>query len=288
MKILIAGGNGNLKNTSARYFNLKYEVYAPSELDVSSKEEVFDEVLAFMPDVVFFFPPVTDEKKAIENPDEAFKKNAYAAGLFAVAASSIGAATVLFSSYKVYGKNYEIAYKETDELNPETVLGKCLLEAEKQVMLNPKHFILRLGEVFDTDNGIMEALESVIGKEGILKISDDKKGSFVSAHSAALIADKLIDEGEYGIYNAALSGVGSWFSLANEIFRHLDADVKTEGVESKDLKGGAAFEICELSLKKLIKTLKTTPLDWHDELKHIIEEKLMLRQAEDALRSEEK
>lgn len=285
MKLLILGATGHVGKTVAKHFNLKYEVFAPSleYMDLTSKEDVFSEIEVLKPDAVLFFPTVTDEAECEKDSEKAFKANAYAAGLASVAAESVGAAFMLFSSYKVYGKADGLITEET-EINPETVFGKTLSEAEKLASLNGKSYILRLGEQFDSENGMLKAFEGLVTAKGTVKISDVKKGSFISADTVANMADKLLDTAEYGVYNIASVGHASWFEFANEVFRHYDAEVHTYADEEGNFKSTKNYpDNFRLSIEKFVKLTGYKPLDWHDELKHVISEKLLLKSAENAM-----
>ncbi len=289
MKLLILGANTHIGRIVAKHFNLKYEVFAPSSeyMDITSKEDVFSEIEIFRPDAVLFFPQITDEDECKKNSDKSFKLNAYAAGLASLAAASVGAAFMLFSTYKVYGNAKGIIKEETDA-NPQTFFGKTMAEAEKVAALNGKSYILRLGEQFDSENGMLKAFEGLIGANGTVKISDVKKGSFVAADTVANMADKLLDTAEYGIYNIASEGYASWFEFANEVFRHYDAEVHTYADEEGSLKNSNNYpDNFKLSIDKFIKTTGFKPSDWHDELKYVIGEKLLLKSAENAMGADE-
>lgn len=285
MKLLILGTSDNFSKNIARFFNLKYEVFAPSSeyMDITSKEEVFDEIEAFSPNAVLFFPTIIEEAECEKDADRAFKHNAYAAGLAAVAAARVNASFVLFSSYKVYGNTKDVITEDTPLL-PETLYGKTLLEAEKLALINEKSLVLRLGEAFERDNGMLTSFESLIGSDGIVKISDVKKGSFVCSDTVAKMTDKLLDSGAYGVFNIASAGYASWFEFANEVFRHYDAEVHTYADEEGKFKNSKNYpDNFRLSIEKFKKVTGFVPLDWHDEVKHTVNEKMLLLSAEKAL-----
>ena len=281
MKLLIAGGESALKTAVARRFSLKYEVDAPTELDLLSKDEITAEVEAFTPDAVLFFPPLTDEKKAADDPEKAYRENAYSAGLFAVSAASVGAVFMLFSSYLAVGGG-EGEITEEAAASPKSFVGSTLAAAEKIAAGVSKHYILRCAEIFDEKGGPLDAFESLTGEKNVIRLSDAAKGSFISCGKAAEICDKILDSGEYGVYNVADDGAASWFDFANEVFRLRDADVSTSADDGSRLRGvSGAEDGFKLSVAKL-RAVGVTPPDWHDDLKHVINGRILEEQAKKA------
>jgi len=183
-------------------------------------------ILALRPDVVVNAAAFTAVDGAEDEPDQAFRVNADAAGEAAAAARDIGARIIQLSTDYVFDGRREGLLDEDAPTNPLGVYGRSKLAGEEQVRAaNPQHVIVRTAWLYSPfGRNFVRTMVEAARTRDTLSVVDDQFGSPTSALD---LADGLLamihrwDRGEpAGVgntYHLAGSGTTSWFGLAREV-----------------------------------------------------------------------
>lgn len=152
-KLVITGASGFLGSRTARYFENRYEVLAPShkELDLCQEEAIQSYMEKERPDYVFHCAAVSDTGRCQQEPEETQRLNVTAVGYLAKACNRVGAKLIFCSSDQIYfGAPGREAHREEDAVSPVNVYGRQKLEAEQLCMeWCPEAVCLRLSWMYD-------------------------------------------------------------------------------------------------------------------------------------------
>lgn len=132
---------------------------------------------------------------------------------------------VHFSSHKVFGVSQQLsALSESDEPEPDSIVGVALREVERIVMEYERSLIVRLPWVLDDQDGVLDRLcrTLVYGKECV--VSDIWKGSPVFIEDAVRLAvaiayQSLCGANNWGYFHLRSSDMCSEAELADYISR---------------------------------------------------------------------
>src|ERR1700730_4742533 len=116
MKVLVAGGAGQLAGAIVDEFSADSEVLALShgEMDITDPANVRDRLAAYRPDVLVNCAAYNDVDGAEEHALEALTANAFGVRVLARAASAAGTTFVHYSSDFVFDGRSERPYVEED------------------------------------------------------------------------------------------------------------------------------------------------------------------------------
>lgn len=152
-KLLITGCNGFLGQRLCAHYKEKYNVIAVGHQDLAicredAVQNLFREV---RPDIVFHTAAISDTGYSQNHPEESYQVNTLGSVHIALACREQQAQLVYMSSDQVYNGNVGLQpWKETDEVNPQSVYGRDKLEAEKRIAeILPEAVGLRLTWMYD-------------------------------------------------------------------------------------------------------------------------------------------
>ena len=234
MKILIAGGAGQLGWELRRTLAIFGEVVAPSRdlLDLASVDSIVTAVRGVRPGLIVNAAAYTAVDKAESEPDLALKINGEAPRILAEEAASQGAALIHYSTDYVFDGRKAEPYREDDVAAPINVYGRTKLAGEQGVMAaTAPHLVFRTSWVYGSRgrNFLLTMLR--LGKERKeLKVVDDQFGAPTSARLIAeatagavarnfsggkLDVDAFLETG--GLYHLTAAGRTTWYGFAQTI-----------------------------------------------------------------------
>ena len=228
MNVLVIGIGGQVARSLAERarrndrFHVRFVGRPDIDLEVvGSAERAIAEMRT---DIVINAAAYTAVDQAEEEPEQAFRINAEAAGEIAAAAAQSGAPVIHLSTDFVFdGRAFE-PYREDDPTAPLSVYGRSKLAGEERVRsANPRHLILRTSWVHSPfgRNFVKTMLRLAEEKDEIAIVADQ----FGSPTSALDIADAIFAileparEGSTGTFHFAGRGTASWADVAEEILR---------------------------------------------------------------------
>lgn len=153
-KLLITGASGFLGGRAVRFFNEKYDIYAPShsELDITDEKSVFTLFDSIKPDFVIHSAAISDVGMCEKEPEVSWKINVDGSRNIAAASAYLRSKCLLCSSDQVYfGSSIKEAHKEDETVHPANIYGQEKKRAEEECLeANPSCIILRLSWMYDT------------------------------------------------------------------------------------------------------------------------------------------
>ena len=226
-KILIIGKTGQVGRELLKMFDPD-EVVAPDrqQLDILNIKDTREYILKIKPDVIINTSAYHDLHQCEENPYLAFKVNWLSVKELGVAAKSIGAKFITFSTNYVFDGSQIEPYKEDDSTNPIQIYGMSKLAGEEALSkYYPEYsIIIRTSVVFGGHgspekggNFILNRLKDINKKE--MEIDSQQIISITYAKDLAFVIKQLIENNiNSGIYHVANKGMCSWFELTRYIF----------------------------------------------------------------------
>ena len=241
MRILLTGHLGQLATDFKG-------VLADDELILTEREDlrledasaVQEFVARAAPELVINCAAYNRVDEAEDRPEDAFAANVFGVRNLALAARTVGAPMVHFSTDYVFDGPARAPYTEDDLPCPRSVYGVSKLAGELMLQSTwEKHYICRVcglyGYAGSRDKG-SNFVETVIARarEGKpLRIVDDQVLTPTPTLDVAEAVRGLIDTGRYGLYHMTSAGQCSWHEFAKAIFEELATPVDLTPVTSE-------------------------------------------------------
>ena len=241
MKILVTGVNGQLgfdcvkELTNRGYKEVKgIDI---KDLDITNKDDVFNYIKSYKPDVIMHNAAYTAVDKAELNYDDCYNVNSLGTKYIAEAAKEINAKMVYISTDYVFDGNKNGIYEIDDQTNPLSVYGKTKLLGEDFVKsCLSKYFIVRISWVFgiNGNNFIKTMLRLANEGKKELNVVNDQIGSPTYTADLAVLLCDMIETENYGIYHATNEGYCSWYDFAKKIFELANKDLVINPVTTEE------------------------------------------------------
>jgi dTDP-4-dehydrorhamnose reductase len=150
MRVLVAGGNGQLGTAITKEFSAAGEVLpmTADELDITDYPAVAAATGRLRPDVIVNCAAYNDVDGAEENPEEALRVNAIGVCWLARAARDCGAVLVHYSTDFVFSGEATEPYTEEDQPEPRSVYAASKLLGDWFALEEPRHYVLRVESLF--------------------------------------------------------------------------------------------------------------------------------------------
>ena len=241
MKYLITGYNGQLgydiKNELLKRGVFKDDILAidKDEMDITDREQVFDVIKDFSPDVIFHCAAWTAVDKAEDNEELVNLVNVIGTRNVVDASIEVGAKILYMSTDYVFDGTKDGIYLVDDRVNPKSVYGLTKYLGEEEVRRNPKHFITRISWVFgiNGNNFIKTMLKLSENHESLNVVADQIGSPTYTVDLARLLVDMSSTE-KYGTYHATNEGYCSWADFAEYIFKFNNKDTKVNRVTTDE------------------------------------------------------
>jgi dTDP-4-dehydrorhamnose reductase len=275
MRIVVAGSGGQLGAAVVDECRERHEVIAfkRAALDLTDDQAVARAMEDARPDVIVNCAAYNDVDGAEDHPVDALSVNAFAVRALAMAARSLNATLVHYSTDFVFdGKGTE-PYLETDETNPRSTYATSKLLGEWFAADAPRAYVLRVESLFGRAPGGPPAkgsVESILRalKEGReARVFEDRTVSptYIIDGAGATLA-LLERSAPPGLYHCVNSGRCTWLDFARELARLMGVEPRLVAVQMADIKFRADRPLyCALSNEKLAAAGVVMPT-WQDAL----------------------
>lgn len=227
MRTLLIGGRGQL-GTALRS-QLRGEVVSPdrAELDLANSTQVSERIRSLRPEVIINAAAYNLVDRAEDEPEVAFRQNAFAVRNLAQEVDAVGGTLVHVSTDHVFGlfENPGHPWRESDAPGPVGVYGASKLTGEFFARtLCARHLIVRTcglyGVADSPGKGNFVGTMLRLGRQqGEVRVVDDQHCTPTRATDLAQAMADLIAAGATGLYHATNSGATTWCGFAREIFR---------------------------------------------------------------------
>lgn len=137
LKVLIFGGSGLIGSRIRQLLQTKYQIIAPShlEVDVGNKKQIEQIIKTSKPNYIIYASGLTNPDQAEQSHKLAHLLNTSAPSLIATIAASLNIPILYFSTDAVFdGYKSNKPYLEDDKTNPLSEYGKSKLLGEQLVM----------------------------------------------------------------------------------------------------------------------------------------------------------
>lgn len=241
MKVLVTGFNGQLGFDCVKELNKRgykdIKGIDISDLDITNKDDLFNYIKSYKPDVIMHNAAYTAVDKAELNYDDCYKVNSLGTKYIAEAAKEINAKMVYISTDYVFDGNKDGIYEINDQTNPLSVYGKTKLLGEGFVKSSlSKYFIVRISWVFgiNGNNFIKTMLRLANEGKKELNVVNDQIGSPTYTADLAVLLCDMIETEKYGTYHATNEGYCSWYDFAKKIFELANKDIVVNPVNTEE------------------------------------------------------
>ena len=293
MKILLTGKNGQVGFELQRALAPLGEVIAVDhdECDLASPEAIRRLVREIKPDIIVNPAAYTAVDKAESDQDLAAAVNAIAPGVFGEEAAQLGALVIHYSTDYVFDGNKTGAYSEDDNSNPQSIYGKTKLAGEQALQQSSAdHLIFRTSWVFGAHGGnfAKTMLRLAVDRDSLNVVADQ----YGAPTSAALIADitaQIIGQFQkqgraafpFGTYNLVANGVTTWHEYAQTVIRAAHAAGQPLKLQPESILPITTADYpvpaprpanSRLNTRKLQDTFGLHLPDWHNGLRHVLQQ----------------
>ncbi len=285
-KFLITGAKGQVGHCLTEQLTGKAEILAVDrdELDITNRDNVFNVVKTFKPDVIINAAAHTAVDRAESEIELSEAINVKGPQYLAEVANEIGAVILHISTDYVFEGTGMGEYKENDQTNPQGVYGRTKLEGEIAVQqANPRSIILRTAWVFgEHGHNFVKTMLRLAKDRDSLGIVGDQFGGPTYAGDIAKtlieIANQILagKENAFGVYHFTGKPYVSWYEFAKAIFA--DAELQNIIEKSPLVNSIATSDYptpakrpanSRLDLTKIKQVFNIEPSDWQKALKNI-------------------
>lgn len=239
MRYLVTGVKGQLGYDIVKELQRRNETEIlaldVSEMDITNREQVFDVVTEYKPDVIFHCAAWTAVDKAEDEKELCEKVNVVGTKNMTDASLEVGAKIIYMSTDYVFDGKKEGIYEPDDQVNPQSVYGDTKYRGEEEVRRNPKHFITRISWVFGINGkNFIRTMLNLSEKLDSLNVVDDQIGSPTYTVDLAKLLVDMAQSENYGTYHATNEGYCSWAEFAEYIFQTNEKTTKVNHVTTEE------------------------------------------------------
>lgn len=276
MRTLVFGGGGIVGRAMVAEASKRgWEVSGLSrgEADITDDEAVRAAIVAFRPDQVINCAAFTQVDRCESEPERAFAVNGDAVANLARAAAQEGARLVHLSTDYVFDGEGSAPFPEDHRTAPRSVYGASKLEGERRALGEAANLVVRTSWIFGA--GGPNFVDAIAGKlfagERLRVVADQRGGPTYAPFLASALAD-LGEWGTSGVVHYQNRPPVSWYELAREIARRLEADAEIEPVSAADMPRPArrpAFSV--LAVERFERLAGRSVESWSDGLDRHLE-----------------
>ncbi len=277
--IILSGSDSLLAQSILPLLREKTKVFAFDRTRGSTNDPHFLSKLAEETKASIFIncDEMNNAEECAYKREEAYSINSFAAGEIAKACKTFSIKLIHISSSFVYSGKESSPYSESDNTDPQNVLGDSKLFGEKKIIESGcDHVILRVPQIYGKGNSfITDVLRDSTGSRLI-------QGQIISSlysKDAASIIDSAIEKNISGTYNASNSGGSDIFEFFNHCNKLLEKYsgkniiAKFTSVDYTDfLSASEPILYNDLNISKIETTLGIKLRSWQEALEEYIKD----------------
>jgi dTDP-4-dehydrorhamnose reductase len=241
--VWITGAGGLIGNylvqTAPKFApTLRVRALTRAELDLENFTAVREAFERESPAMVIHCAALANTPACEKNPPLARKLNVEMTSVLAEIAADIP--FVFFSTDLVFdGRTGN--YDESAPVNPLSVYGQTKADAERIVLANPKHTVLRtslnFGQSLTGDRAFNEQMRRAVDRGETLQLFTDEFRCPIPAVETARAVWELVGHNKPGLYHVVGSERMSRWEIGRTLARHWGLNVKMEPGSIKDFRG---------------------------------------------------
>lgn len=233
MRVMLIGANGQLGFDITRVFkekeNLSLIPLTHNDIEVTDPQSVQNAISRYDPDLIINTAAFHNVERCEEEPEIAFRVNAFAQINLCRICKERKIIYVFFSTDYVFDGEKTMPYVEKDCPRPINIYGISKLAGELIIRyMLAEYYIVRVSGLYGIAgpsgkkyNFVDLMLEKAKRGEKIWVVNDQK----LTPTSTWDVSNKLYElimRAEYGVYHMTNEGECTWFEFAQEIFRIAD------------------------------------------------------------------
>lgn len=265
-RLLITGSKGLLGSHILKEVPSALQFDLP-EGDITDFDKVRKVFLRANPSLIIHCAAYTNVDAAEDNPDLAFRVNAYGTENVALVAQKLDVPMVYISTDAVFPGADNRAFKVWDDLQPSSTYGRSKAAGEEVVKRLKKSYIVRTDMIYGNgrSNFITQAIEKFkTEKVPVFQIIPQKIQLTYVGDLAKFIL-KLVAFERYGVYHYTNYGV----TTRSQILEYLAAGFKINFYQEKGYKATAHRGDCPLDLS-VTEELFGKITSWQESLKEFV------------------
>ncbi|MDM8519753.1 dTDP-4-dehydrorhamnose reductase [Anaerolineales bacterium HSG6] len=223
MRVLITGQDGQLGRSMQEILTQHgiTILSAPFPEYEITDHKIVQQISSQSPDVVIHCAAMTHVDGCAEDPDLAFRVNAFGAQNVAHGCMRCNADLVYISSNEVFDGQADTPYTEQSATNPINPYGSSKRSGEKMAeRYQPKMYVVRTAWLYGPGgNNFPTKIMAAADKHGKLRVVADEIGNPTFTLDLAEAIVTLIKTREYGTYHFINEGYCSRYDFAAEILR---------------------------------------------------------------------
>lgn len=227
MKIIIIGASGQLAYDLIKTFH-KHELILlyHQDIDVTNREYLCGFVKAIRPDIIINTAAFHQVDACEEERIRAFDVNCLGAMNGAIAAESVGAVYVWYSSDYVFGadESRNTPYTENDPPAPINIYGHSKVAGEIAVRnICRKHFVIRSSGLYGKrvsgkGHNFPNLMLKLARERDEVRVVNDQRLTPTFTKDLAEKTVELVASEKYGLYHLTNSGDCTWYEFTKKIF----------------------------------------------------------------------
>ncbi|WP_378950831.1 dTDP-4-dehydrorhamnose reductase [Pelosinus sp. sgz500959] len=236
MRIVVTGASGQLGKEIAKQGSNHELILTNSDiLDITDERNVKSYFNEIKPQAVIHCAAYTNVDGAESDADGAFRLNVVGTQNIAAACLEAGARMVYVSTDYVFDGEKQEAYREFEQVNPQSVYGHTKFQGEQMVrQILGRHYIVRTAWLYGDGNNFVRTMLTLAKKDDTLRVVDDQVGTPTSTVDLTWVIFKLLSSDAYGTYHATCQGQCSWYEFACEIFQQAGKKVNVVPVTTAE------------------------------------------------------
>lgn len=284
MRILIAGGNGQLGTEWVQFLNkqaVEFIALPSADFDLTDHEAARHVIQNLKPSIIVNCAAYTQVDQAEEESDFAHAVNADGVKNLAYYCAEHNIKLVHFSTDYVFSgdiddmKKLPEGYPEDFPKHPVNEYGKSKLLGEEAIRNSGvDYLIVRVSWLCGKHgNNFVKTMLKLGQERDELKVVNDQFGCPTFASNVVENTWQLIQQAKIGTFHLTSLGKITWYEFAEEIFNQKEMDVKLIAVDSSEFPVKAkrpAFSL--LSTKKIANIPGVSLLDWKEGLTKLLAE----------------
>jgi len=282
MKILVTGASGQLGRELVQIFSeSRIELLSATriQLDITNYDQVKNYLSQYLPDWVINCAAYTNVDLAEKNTVLSHQVNAHGPENLAKICDGLGLKLLHISTNSVFASNFVKYFYTNDLTNPINQYSKSKAEGEELVMSghSRNYWIIRTSWLYGNYGGsfVHNILRKIQTKE-LISVVNDQFAQPTNSRDLAIYIKNFIQKPENpGVYHYANLGYASRFDLAQQIFRHQQANdsllMSVETVFQKDVAARPKYSLISLENSVIQNEIELFP--WQESLGLFLTEK---------------
>lgn len=282
LNILITGGLGQLGRALIEVSDSspnRYIALSSSDLDITNKTSVEEQIVRHSADVVINCAAYTDVERAEDEPTEAMRINRDGVATLAEACQRRNIKLIHISTDYVFGgdNSRRSPYTTTDSTAPINSYGHSKAEGERAAIA-ANGIVIRTSWLYAPwGKNFCRTILRIAKENTQISVVDDQRGTPTSVLSLARAITHLVDSGIYtnlsGILHYTDGGECTWREFAEEIVRlaNIECEIKPCTSDERHTKAERPqYSVLDKSATEKIEGIAITP--WQEALKECIEQ----------------